>query len=265
MSHTEHYTHGHAESVLRGHRWRTADNSAAYLVGQLRQGQSLLDVGCGPGTLTKDLATLVAPGVVVGIDNSLEVLEAASSTHFAPNLSYMKANVYELPFDDATFDVVHAHQVLQHLADPVAALKEMTRVCRPGGIIAARDGDYGAFTWYPLEPELDEWLALYYAVTTHNEGQANGGRYLASWFHAAGLTRREVTASTWVFANDEDRMFWGSMWADRIRDSEFARRALELEFTTPQQLEEIARAFMRVATSPDGLFTVPSVEVIAWR
>ena len=67
-SRSDTYTHGHHDAVLRSHRWRTAENSAAYLLPLLRPGSRLLDVGCGPGTLTVDLARLVAPGEVVGID-----------------------------------------------------------------------------------------------------------------------------------------------------------------------------------------------------
>ena len=70
-------------------------------------------------------------------------------------------DVHTLGFPDDTFDVVHAHQVLQHVADPVRALREMARVCRPGGVVAVRDSDYAAFAWYPLLPALGEWLALY--------------------------------------------------------------------------------------------------------
>ncbi len=68
MTTTPKYTHGHAESVLRSHRWRTADNSAAYLLPQLRPGQSLLDIGAGPGTITADLADRVAPGRVTALE-----------------------------------------------------------------------------------------------------------------------------------------------------------------------------------------------------
>src|SRR6059058_4300608 len=79
------YLHGHHESVLRSHRWRTAENSAAYLLPRLRSGQRLLDVGCGPGTITVDLASRVAPGAVLGIDPSEEVVARAQAN--APDVA----------------------------------------------------------------------------------------------------------------------------------------------------------------------------------
>src|ERR1019366_8507350 len=135
------YTHGHHDSVLRSHRWRTAANSAGYLMPLLRPGASMLDVGCGPGTITSDLAGLVAPGPVIGVDASADVIAEAqalarSDGPGAASLSFEVGDLFNLRFDDATFDVVHAHQVLQHVGDPVAALVEMRRVCRPGGIVA---------------------------------------------------------------------------------------------------------------------------------
>ncbi len=119
------YTHGHHESVLRSHRWRTAANSAAYLLPHLVAGQRLLDVGCGPGTITADFARLVAPGQVVGIDQAEVAVAAAAAAY--DNLRFQTGNVYDLAFADGSFDVVHAHQVLQHLDNPVAALQEMAR------------------------------------------------------------------------------------------------------------------------------------------
>src|SRR5579883_1774073 len=126
------YTHGHDESVLRSHRWRTATNSAGYLLPLLRPGMDLLDVGCGPGTITADLAALVAPGRTVGVDSASAAIEAAGAA--APAVEFRVSDVMVLDFADGSFDVVHAHQVLQHLPDPVGALAEMARVCRPGGI-----------------------------------------------------------------------------------------------------------------------------------
>jgi ubiquinone/menaquinone biosynthesis C-methylase UbiE len=154
------YTHGHAEPVLQSHRWRTAENSAGYLLPSLRPGLDLLDVGCGPGTITVDLAARVAPGRVVGIDVSAEPLVEAreAAGRAGVEVTFEVGDVYALAAADASFDVVHAHQVLQHLTDPVAALREMARVCRPGGVIAVRDVDYGAFITHPADDGLDRWL-----------------------------------------------------------------------------------------------------------
>lgn len=155
---SERYTHGHGEAVLRSHRWRTATNSAAYLLGHLRAGMSVLDVGCGPGTITVDLAEAVAPGPVRGIDAVDDVLadaRRAADARGTRDVDFAVDDVMGLSSDDDAFDVVHAHQVLQHLSDPVAALAEMRRVCRPGGLVAARDADYGAMCWFPSDPLLD--------------------------------------------------------------------------------------------------------------
>lgn len=133
------YTHGHHASVLRSHEWRTVENSAPHLVAHLRSGQRLLDLGCGPGTITVDLAARVAPGDVVGIDPAEEVIERARANAAAadggtpPNVRFEVGDAYGLTFDDGSFDVVHAHQVLQHLTDPVAVLREAHRVLAPGG------------------------------------------------------------------------------------------------------------------------------------
>src|SRR4051794_23454404 len=129
------YTHGHADSVLQSHRWRTVENSAAYLAPHLRPGLGVLDVGCGPGTITVDLAERVAPGRVVGLDVSADPLDEARALAAGRGVQvpFEVGDVYALGAPDDSFDVVHAHQVLQHLTDPVAALREMARVCRPGG------------------------------------------------------------------------------------------------------------------------------------
>src|ERR1700691_5384064 len=112
------YTHGHHESVLRSHTWRTAENSAGYLLPHLRPGLSLLDVGCGPGTITVDLARRLAPGQVIGLDASDEIVaqaRALGAQSEATNVRFEVCDLFALKYDDATFDVVHAHQVLQHL------------------------------------------------------------------------------------------------------------------------------------------------------
>jgi SAM-dependent methyltransferase len=258
------YTHGHHESVLRSHRWRTAANSAGYLVDHLRPGQSLLDVGCGPGTITCDLAGLMAPGRVVGVDTSEEVLveaRAVARQAGATTAEFQVATVLGLPFADNTFDVVHAHQVLQHVGDPVAALIEMRRVCRPGGIVAARDGDYPGFRYYPDDPELDRAIAAYGELTRVNGANWDAGRRLLAWAHAAGCTTVVPSASTWCFATPEDRDWWGGLWADRFTRSALADQLLDRAIATPGDLSSFATAWRRWAASPDGWFVAVHGEV----
>jgi SAM-dependent methyltransferase len=258
------YTHGHHESVLRSHRWRTAENSAAYLLPYLGPGMSVLDVGCGPGTITADLAALVAPGRVIAVEITPEPLADAAAEiarRGLTNVDFVVGDVHALEFADGRFDVVHAHQVLQHVADPVHALREMRRVCAPGGTVAARDSDYAAFAWYPLAPDLDEWLDLYRRIARANGGEPDAGRRLLAWARAAGFDDVTATSTTWCFATPEDRDWWGGMWAERIVDSAIARQARDGGFATDDDLRRLAAAWRRWAAAPDGWISLLHGEI----
>jgi len=259
------YTHGHHESVLRSHKMRTAENSAAYLLPRLRPGLELLDVGCGPGTLTADLARRVAPGRVVGIDAAEGVLEEARAhaQQTSIELTLQSGDVYALAFPAASFDVVHAHQVLQHLSDPVAALREMRRVAKPGGIVAARDSDYSCFAWAPLDPMLTRWQELYRAVARRNRAEPDAGRFLKAWALAAGFAHIEITSSTWTFADEATCAWWGSLWAERAEKSAFAQQAVDYRLSTRDELSQIARAWLRWSEQPDAYLAIPHGELIA--
>jgi ubiquinone/menaquinone biosynthesis C-methylase UbiE len=259
------YTHGHHAAVLRSHQWRTAANSAAYLLPHLRRGDTVLDVGCGPGTITADLAELVSPGQVTALDPANEVLGQAqqvAARRGLDNVEFTTGDVHALAFGDNTFDVVHAHQVLQHVRDPVTALREMRRVCRPGGVVAARDGDYSAFTWYPLDPALDEWLALYREVARRNGGEPDAGRRLLSWGRQAGFTDVTAGASLWCFATAEDRAWWTGLWAERVVASALADQAVTYGLATRDDLERMAAAWRRIGDADDGWFTVLHGEIL---
>jgi SAM-dependent methyltransferase len=174
-------------------------------------------------------------------------------------------DVYHLDLDDGSFDVVHAHQVLQHLTDPVGALREMRRVLAPDGLLAVRDGDYGSFFWAPDDPRLDRWLALYHRVTRHNGAEADAGRRLSGWVRAAGFTDVAVSSSTWTFATPEDRAWWGATWAERLVASSLGEQAVEYGLADADELETMAAAFHQWAADDDAVFVVPHVEVIARR
>ncbi|HET9877420.1 MAG TPA: methyltransferase domain-containing protein [Mycobacterium sp.] len=259
------YTHGHHESVLRAHRWRTADNSAGYLLSSLRPGLQLLDVGCGPGTITVDLAKIVAPGRVTAIEplpDALDLARDCARKRGQGNIDFVVADVHALRFPDNSFDVVHAHQVLQHLADPVTALAEMRRVCKPGGVVAVRDSDYAAFIWYPASAELDDWLRLYRDAARANGGEPDAARHLLAWAHAAGFTDVTATTSTWCFATPADRAYWGGMWADRILHSDLARQLVQSGVADQVKLQVISQAWQDWTEHPDGWMALLHGEIL---
>jgi len=261
------YIHGHSDSVLRSHRWRTAENSAAYLLPHLVDGQRILDVGCGPGTLTVDLARRVGPnGSIVGIDLSPAVVQEATahaSAEEVGNVTFRTGDFRAGDFGEGSFDVVHAHQVLQHLRDPVAALAAMGRLARPGGIVAARDGDYSAFLWTPADPRLDRWREIYMAVSDRNGTRGDAGRWLLRWALDAGLTDVAYTTSTWTFATPGDRAWWGGLWAERTVASSLADQAVEYGVATRAELDEVAGGFSAWAERPDGTFVLLHGEIVA--
>lgn len=259
------YTHGTHESVMRSHRQRTAENSAAYLLGELAPGMSLLDVGCGPGTITTGLAERVAPGPVTAVDTAAGSLAEAEQTATArglANITFAAGDVHALSYPGGSFDVVHAHQVLQHVADPVLALREMRRVGKPGGLVAARDADYEAMTWYPAVPALDEWLALYRRVARANGGEPDAGRRLHAWARAAGFTDVRCTASAWCFATADERAYWSGTWAERVVRSALAEQAIARGLATPADLERLAEGWREWGAAEDGWFTVLHGEII---
>ena len=257
------YTHGHAEAVLRSHRWRTAANSAAYLLPHLDSGQRLLDIGSGPGTITADLARFVEEVVAVEVtEEAADLTRAELQRQGVSNATVVVGDVHALDLADGSFDVVHAHQVLQHVAGPVGALREMLRVTRPGGLVAARDSDYGHFSWHPASEGLDRWLELYDAAARANGGEPNAGRMLLAWAHAAGASDVVATSSTWCFADADDRAWWGNVWADRLTSTALARQLVDEGRATPDELGAVAVAWRSWAAHPDGWFSVLHGEVV---
>jgi len=254
------YTHGHHDSVVSQHARRTAEECAAFLLPHLRPGMRLLDCGCGPGSITLGLARAVAPGEVVAIDVVDDVLERArglareSGVH---NVTFQAASIYEPPFADETFDAVYAHQVLQHLDDPVRALRQARRLLQPGGVVGVRDSDYGAMVFTPTDARLAHFLALYREVARRNGGEPDAGRFVKAWLLEAGFEDLEITTWTWTYADTAGTRDWGESWARRVTESALAERALHYGIATRAELEDIAAAWREWARSPHAFGVVP--------
>jgi ubiquinone/menaquinone biosynthesis C-methylase UbiE len=264
------YTHGHHASVLRSHNWRTALNSAAYLLPHLKPSMKILDIGCGPGTITVDLAGYVPQGHITGLERAGDVLtqaRALAKEKGVTNIDFVEGDANALEYQDNNFDVVLCHQLLQHVGDPVGILKEMRRVTKVGGIVAVRESDYGSFVWYPDSEGMEEWQALYSKVARSNGGEPNAGRMVHAWAKKAGFLASSIkcSSSTWCYSTKEEIGWWSGLWAERTVASSFATTAVDAELATAADLEKIAEAWRNWGNQEDAWFSVLHGEVICHK
>ena len=260
------YSHGHHQSVVDDHARRTAKDSAAYLIPYIKPTDTILDVGCGPGTITADFAALAFEGKVIGSDAVESVLFQASdyaASRGLTNVTFQKDDANALPFEDDTFDIVHCHQVLQHVKNPVAILKEMRRVAKPGGIVAAREADYMTFAWYPEPPEIARWMELYQKVARTNGGEPNAGRYCHVWAREAGFELDEIEATwdTWRYAGVRAQQFGGS-WSGRILQPGFSATAVREKFATQDEIKHISEVWKKWGEHEQAFVAIPHGEII---
>ena len=257
------YLHGHSDVVLRAHRGRTAANSSAHLLPLLRPGMSLLDVGCGEGWITRDLARLVAPGQVTGIDAAAGVIERARAGGDIPaNLRFETADLFHLGDQFGPFDVVHVHQVLHHLSDPVGALRALAQVTRPGGLISDREGDYGAAWWYPASPGWVTWQRTFLEVGRSEGEDLTIGRQLRRVAREAGLDDVTVSASVWTYPGFESPAEIARSWGERLTAPRFTGLAAAAGAADEATLRQAARDLGSWAESADAFFAHPQGEIV---
>jgi ubiquinone/menaquinone biosynthesis C-methylase UbiE len=194
---TDTYGPGYSTPILSLMAGRSAETHAGFFLPQLSPGLTVLDAGCGPGTITLGIARTVAPGAVIGIDVEDSQFENARERATAEglNVEFRKASVYELPFEDRAFDAVFSHALLEHLAEPTAALIELRRVLKPGGWIGVRAGDMGGILLDAASEIPAQALAGYIAAQQKDSKDPNVGRKLSRLLRGAGFTVQKMTAS----------------------------------------------------------------------
>ena len=120
--------------------------------------------------------------------SQLEIAEENAASLELENLAFRQADVYALPFDDAQFDAVFSHALLEHLFDPQRAVDEFFRVLRPGGAVGVCTPDWGGFLVAPPSPELEAALEAYRQLQNRNGGDSCTGRKLGDYLEHAGFT-----------------------------------------------------------------------------
>ncbi|KAF2636486.1 S-adenosyl-L-methionine-dependent methyltransferase [Massarina eburnea CBS 473.64] len=276
------YTQGHDKSVTANHARRTAEQSGSFVLPHLKPTFKILDIGSGPGTITFGFAKYVPQGSVTGIDLSDEVIaqaeELLSQQDPKPkNVTFKKGNVLEgLPFKDGEFDVIYTSQVLIHIHDPVTALKEMKRVCKPvTGIVCSKEGDW-PLRYVPYTRGLQLFHYWFYQMIhgkapeeIRHPDQApfapghRGGSLLHVWAREAGFDpkRIEKGASVQVYATEEQRGFYAEGMVKRIVDGGHGEKFKSLG-ATEEEVQEIVKGWREWGENVDGWTATVDCEVI---
>jgi ubiquinone/menaquinone biosynthesis C-methylase UbiE len=244
---------------------RTAAKEGAFFLRLLRPGMRVLDLGCGPGSITLGLAETVAPGEVVGVDfqpSQVAQAQALSAARGVMNATFEVADVYRLPFPDGSFDAAFANTVLMHLREPVRALAEMRRVLRPGGIAGVRDCDWGGRIHAPATPLLEQWYALTVRIRQRNGGDPFMGRHHRRLLLDAGFARAEASVSVSSAGTPEETRHSATFLKAQLQG--FAPTALAEGWMDQTTVEAVGVEIDAWAGRPDAFYVDTFCEALGW-
>lgn len=262
----EQYTHGYNTQVIDHLQARTVKEQAAFFKPHLHSGMSLLDCGCGPGTITSGLAQIVSPGHVKGIDIDEGQINLAidyANKQGISDVSFELANLYEMPFEDNSFDAAFGHTILQHLNDPLAGLKEIHRVLKPGGVLGLRDDDHGAFIRVPWNSVCDQGYELFKNTWKLQGGDPLFGRRHREMLRKAGFINTIAAASCEHYGTPEATKSFGETAAGFIES--FAKTATQLGWTDRNMIEQIKQEWLDWGKNPDAFYMLPYCESVGWK
>ena len=232
------------------HARRTAASHAAFLLPHLRPGMRVLDLGCGPGSITAGLGD-----GAVGID-----LDPGPSD----TVPLAKADATQLPFADATFDAVFSCAVMQHLTDPLGALTEARRVCAPGAVIGIADVDWGGGLTVPDDPLLARGQEI--LADLRRPTSPYVGRHLRQLLVEAGFVRASVVAKGVPGGGKaEANAFQAEMQAVAFESPETIAVVVDEGIASAEEMAAVAAAWRKWAADPGAIYA-PGwwFEAIAW-
>ncbi len=260
------YTFGYDRRVVDYLRFR-AKRCADFIIPHLRPGMRLLDCGCGPGAITMELAKAVAPGEVIGIDlevSQIDIARRHPEELGMTNLKFEVANLLKLPYQEESFDAVFAHAVLVHLASPAAALEEIYRVLRSGGLIAVRDPIMDKAIFSPEDPLFIESFELIQRAIKHYGGDGSIGRRLGPLLREAGFERIQPSVS-WEqpLSLDEWPQFY-SGWA-QVSSGTVGKIIIEQGWADKERLNQIIFAWKKFGEDKTGFVASGWGEAVGWK
>jgi ubiquinone/menaquinone biosynthesis C-methylase UbiE len=249
----------------RAARWRTAEHHASYFLPYLTAGMDLLDVGCGPGSITRGLARHVAPGRAVGLDSQRGNLPESLATEDEGSPRFVVADALHLPFADASFDAAHAHALFQHLSDPLGAMAELHRVLRPGGVVGVADWDRELVILHPAPALLVRALSWLSVLREQDGGDPRAGRFLAETMARAGFVQPAMTVVADGLATSRTGRETGEHWAVTFEQESTRERLGEAGLATAAELAAVPAAWRAWGHEPGAILIVHWFCAVAWK
>lgn len=260
--------HGVTPGLRQDYGKRTADQQAAFLLPYLITGMNLLDVGCGPGTITLGLAQAVAPGHVTGIDHDPQHIETArtlASERGVNNVTFRLGDALSLPFEDDTFDAAFENNVFTHLSqNAIQAAREVYRVLKPQGLFAVRDVDVNSVVWGNLTDPIKQLDRLFIKWHQNRGSDIALGKRLPEILRMAGFTNtiKSVSADT---KGDPEQTRSHAEITVSLLDGPFGRDIVDNGWADRATVNLLKKSIRDWGEHPDAFFANVHVEVIGWK
>lgn len=261
----EQYTMGYGPAATAIMARRTAQSHAAFLLPHLKPGMSLLDCGCGPGTITLSFAELVAPGQVVGTE--IEALHVALARENAAksnvsNVRFETADIYELPFEEGSFDAVFISAVLSNLREPIRGLREAYRVLKPSGVIGIKEFDHGGDLLYPREPAVEKYAELYLRMRRENGHDPEAGRKIGALLIGAGFGNLKLSAAYETFTGPQEAGGFAQVSIGLLGEG-WANEFISRGWATTEDIRAMVNGWESFANYPGAIFAAAWCEAVA--
>lgn len=275
------YKQGYSSQTVATQQTRTAESEAAFLLPYIRKTDSILDVGCGPGTITTGFVKYACEGKTIGIDISVKVLgraKAVADDFGIPkegpgSIVFEEGNVLEgLAYSDNTFDIIFCAHTFGYMPPPdmpLKALTEMRRVLKPGGILATRDTVEQHF--YPRSMDLDRlWVGNFRRAVLKGDTEADlsppvmPALFRRAGFDADGGKVRIGTGST-VFSGADTRQWLAKRAESQLQPGDPLHRSWLEAGITEDEIHETLHASRNWAETEDAWYAALQCEMLAWK
>ena len=262
------YTMGYSDEFLALLKRRNAENVAFHLLPRLKPGLRVLDLGCGPGTISVGLARAVEPGELHGVDmeeSQVEMAQAAAVAGGHDNACFRTGDATDLPYEDDFFDVVHFHAVLMHIPDTRTTLAEAKRVLKPGGFVSARELIGDSSFLIPTLGRLEDVWETFQRLLSANGGHPQIGNELKGILIDAGFSDLEISASFETFATGEDIAFFHALATGWFFASDTVEVAVKHGLATRAQFDDWQRTLDEWKDASGALAALAWGEAIGFK